>query len=307
MFRQQEIGNKDLSTVVTRHKLIKRIKDEKFDEEKLHGYVLLTQIGAKDFQTAVIDSEDSRLLFFEDYVFSDVNSQEDLIAALKILFESHEYLTAGFWKEVRVSIKNNKFAQVPGALFLEDAAAEYLTFNAALDDQKEAARTCRNKLSDAVTVYAVQLEMLAWMEKMYANTKVNYVHQSAALIEGVLAQASSRQSIPLYVYVDRFKLHILFVKNGKLIYYNQFLIKQFSDYVKYIMLVMNAMGLNQETSPVVLWGYIGKNSPHYQEFVKYVRNVSFGDRPTHIKFGYLFDEVQDHHFFDLFSTYLLTA
>jgi hypothetical protein len=39
--------------------------------------------------------------------------------------------------------------------------------------------------------------------------------------------------------------------------------------------------------------------------VKYIRNVSFGNRPRHITFGYLFDEVQDHHFFDLFSIKLL--
>jgi len=35
--------------VATHHKLIKKIKDEKFDEEKLQQYVLLAQIGAKDF------------------------------------------------------------------------------------------------------------------------------------------------------------------------------------------------------------------------------------------------------------------
>jgi hypothetical protein len=296
-----------LSTVATRHKLIKKIKDEKFDEEKLHRYVLLAQIGAKDFQTAVIDSEDNSLIFFEDYVFSEVNSQDDLQSALQSLFESHEYLTAGFWKEVRISIKNNKFIQVPGSLFLEDAAAEYLTFNAALDTEKESVLTCRNSKTDAVTVYAVQQDMLAWLKKIYANTTVRLVHQSTALIEGVLTLSKSRQPMPLYVYVDRFKLHILFVKDGQLMYYNQFLIKQFTDNVKYIILVMNAMGLKQETNPVVLWGYIGKNSPHYQEFVKYVRNLFFGERPKYLKFGYMFDEVQEHHFFDLFSVYLLSA
>jgi len=59
--------------------------------------------------------------------------------------------------------------------------------------------------------------------------------------------------------------------------------------------------MDQTTSQVILWGYIGKNSPHYQEFYKYIRNVSFAKRPTHLKFSYMFDEVQDHHFFDLLS------
>ena len=296
-----------MSSVATRHKLIKKIKDEKFDEEKLQRYILLTQIGAKDFQVAVIDSDDDRLIFFEDYVFNDVNSQTELQEALQMLFDSHEYLLAGFWKEVKVSIKNNKFIQVPASLFVEAAAAEYLGFNAAIDSDKESVQTCRNAKTDAVTIFAVQNDMLAWLKRVYVNTSVSIFHQSAALIDGVLTTADNREDQPLYVYVDRFKLHILFVKSGKLIYYNQFLIKQFADYVKYIMLVMKAMGMDQETSKVVLWGYIGKNSPHYQEFIKFVRNVSFGNRPAYLKFGYLFDEMQEHHFFDLFSLSLLVS
>lgn len=296
-----------MSAVATRHKLIKKIKDEKFDEEQLHRYTLLAQIGAKDFQTAVIDSEDDRLIFFEDYVLSDINSSDDLHAALKTLFESHENLMAGFWKEVKLSIKNNKFVQVPTALFLEEAAAEFLSFNAVVDPKRETARVCHNRLTDAVTVYAIHNDLQSFLQRTYAHTNVHTFHQSAALIEGVMTHAMERTDEPLYVYVDRFKLHILWVRKGKLVYYNQFLIKQFTDYAKSIMLVMNALGLNQEGTPVVLWGYIGKNSPHYQEFVKYVRNVGFGARPKHIRFGYLFDEVQDHHFFDLFSLHLLTA
>lgn len=296
-----------MSSIATRHKLIKKIKDEKFDEEKLQRYTLLTQIGAKDFQAAVIDNDDNRLIFFEDYVFSEVNSQAELQEALQSLFDSHEYLSAGFWKEVRISIKNNKFIQVPSALFIESAADEYLRFNAIVDPEKESVHICRNSKTDAITIFALQNEPLQWLRKVYVNTTLKLFHQSAALIEGVLTYPSSGASQPLYVYVDRFKLHVLFVQEGKLIYYNQFLIKQFSDYVKYIMLVMKAMGMDQNTSRVVLWGYIGKNSPHYQEFIKYIRNVSFGARPTHVKFGYLFDELQEHHYFDLYTLNLLPA
>ena len=294
-----------MSSIATRHKLIKKIKDEKFEEDKLQRYTLLAQIGAKDFQTAVVDNDDNRLIFFEDYVFSEVNSQAELQSALQSLFDSHEYLSAGFWKEVKISIKNNKFIQVPSSLYIESEAAEYLKFNAVIDHTIESAKASRNTKSDAITIFAVQNDMQEWLNKVYANTQVKLFHQSTALIEGVLTFTQAVNEQPLFVYVDRFKLHVLFVKNGKLIYYNQFQIKQFADYIKYIMLVMKAMGMDQETSRVVLWGYIGKNSPHYQEFIKYVRNVSFGERPKHLKFGYLFDEVQEHHYFDLYSLNLL--
>lgn len=287
-------------------KLIKKIKDDRFDEDNLHQYKLLVQLGVRDLQVAIVDSEDARLVFFEDYVLGDSNSHSELINLYQQLFDSHPVLHAGFWSEVRISIKSSKFAQVPASLFIKEAAAEYLRFNAQLDTEKEEVQICHNHRSDAVTVFAVQKDLISWLNTIYGNTRLSLVHQSAALIEGVLECANINEN-PLYIYVDRFKLHIMAVKEGKLLYYNQFLIKQFSDYVKYIMLVLKGLGMDQNTSQVILWGYIGKNSPHYQEFVKYVRNVGFGSRPSYLKFGYLFDEVQDHHFFDLYSIYLLQS
>lgn len=286
-------------------KLIKKIKDDRFDEENLHQYHLLVQLGVRDFQVAVIDSTDNRILFFEDYVLGDLNSHEELLAQIKVLFDSHPVLQAGFWKDVRVSIKNTKFVQVPAPLFVAEAAAEYLQFNAHLDTTREDILICKQASLPVTTVFAIQKDLHAWLLELYKNTHLYIVHQSAALIEGVLEAAKNSTRKPLYIYVDRFKLHILCVEQGKLIYYNQFLIKQFSDYVKYIMLVLKSLAMDQNTSEVILWGYIGKNSPHYQEFIKYVRNVKFGGRPSVLTFGYLFDEVQEHHFLDLYSIHLL--
>jgi hypothetical protein len=287
------------------YKLIKKIKDEKFDEENLHQYTLLVQLGARDMQLG-ITNPDNRILLFEDYVFNDVKSPGEQLAIVRDLYDNHPLLTAGFWKNVVFSIKSNKFVQVPAALFVETSAAEYLRFNAHIDPTQEDVLFCRNEQLDSITVYAISRELLKWLTGIYTNSSLKFVHQSAALIEGVLRAASARSGAPLYLYVDRFKLHVLAAKDNKLIYYNQFPIKHFADYVKYIMLVLNALGMDQQTSQIVMWGYIGRNSPHYHEFIKYIRNVSFGERPDHLKFGYLFDEVQEHHFFDLYSTHLLS-
>lgn len=287
------------------YKLIKKIKDDRFDEDQIHQYDLLIQLSVRDFQIGIIDCSDGRVLFFEDYVLGDLTSHLELLNLFQTLFESHPVLQAGFWNSVKVSIKNSKFVQVPSSLFVEEAAAEYLKFNAHVDQDKEDVVFCTNTRTDAVTIFAVQKELLSWLKSIYSNTKLHLFHQSSSLIEGVLQFSGQTQKSRLYIYVDRFKLHILSIKNGKLIYYNQFAIKQFSDYVKYIMLVMKGLGMDQQTSEVVLWGYISKNSPHYQEFVKYIRNITFGGRPENLKFGFIFDEVQEHHFFDLFSIHLL--
>lgn len=288
------------------YKLIRKIKDDKFDEENLHQYSLLIQLGARDLQACVVD-ESNRVLLLEDYVFNDVESATQQVNIVKELYDAHPLLMAGFWKSVTFSIKSNKFVQVPAQLFVESSAAEYLRFNAHIDDGKDQILFCRNSKLDSITVYVAPLPLFEWLTSIYQNASLKFIHQSTALIEGVLRIASSQhqKASPLYLYVDRFKMHILAAREGQLIYYNQFPIKHFADYVKYIMLVLTALGMDQKTSQVIMWGYIGKNSPHYHEFIKYIRNVNFGDRPSHLTFGYLFDELQEHHFFDLYSIHLL--
>jgi hypothetical protein len=290
-----------LQTTAVTYKLIKKIRDEQFDEENIHQYALYINIGTRDFQIGVVKDDDSRFLFLEDYVFPNVSSHPELVATLDQLFEAHAFLKAGFWKHIKVSFKNQSFVQVPQALYSEDALTDYLKFNTHINTDQEDFIPVSLKSTQAVTVFAIHKDIKAFLESVYPTITPTFIHQSGVLIEGIMEVAKKRKDNPLYVYIDRFKLHILSAHNGKLIYYNQFAIKQFSDYIKYIMLVMKSLNMDQRTSQVVLWGYIGKNSPHYNEFYKYISNVTFGERPKYLQFSYFFDEAQDHHFFDLYS------
>ncbi|MEX1239470.1 MAG: DUF3822 family protein [Cyclobacteriaceae bacterium] len=294
-----------MQSAALNYKLIKKIKDERFDVEHINQYHLMLHLGARDLQVGVVDSVENKMLLLEDFVFPSLSSQEELQEVLEQLFDDHALLKAAFWKNVKISIKNNRFVQVPEILFVEESKGEYLKFNSRMDEDKECIQSVVNQQSKAATVFTFPKELKEWFKKLYPDTTVVFLHQSAVLIEGVTRVSEHRKDNPLYIYVDRFKLHILSARQGKLIYYNQFVIRQFSEYVKYIMLVMKTLNFSQENSQIVLWGYVGKNSPHYNEFYKYIKNVVFGYRPKHIKFGYMFDEIQDHHFFDLYSMNLI--
>jgi len=180
-----------LQSTAIGYKLIKKIKDDRFDEENIHQYDLLIQLSVRDFQIGIIDYSDGRILFFEDYVLGDLTSHQELLSLFQTLFESHPVLQAGFWHSVKVSIKNNKFVQVPNSLFVEEAAAEYLKFNANIDQEKEEVIFCQNKKNDSVTIFAVQKDLLAWLKQIYSNTKIHLIHQSSALIEGTISLPSS--------------------------------------------------------------------------------------------------------------------
>ncbi len=294
-----------MQTSALTYKLIRKIKDDLFDEEFIDQYHLLINIGTRDFQILVIEPQENKVLLLEDFVLPGLTSNEELLQILDQLFDSHAFLKAGFWKKIKVSVKNQKFVQVPQALYSEESNADYLKFNAPVDSSREESVSTFNPRAQAVTVFAVNTELRDWLNGIYPNNPPTFTHQSAALIEGTLHYAEGRNDNPLYIYVDRFKLHILACEDGKLLYYNQFAIKQFSEYIKYIMLVMKSLDMDQRTSKVVLWGYVGANSPHYHEFYKYISNVTFGDEPDYLSFGYVFDEVPEHHYFDLYSIHLI--
>lgn len=293
-----------MEQVGKRYKLIKNVKDEKFSIDRIDSYTLILQIGIRDFQVAVVDEADNRCLLMEDYVLAPLKSMDEVINALKVIFEAHQILHVGFWKSVKVSVKNQKFSHVPSSLFLSEACEDYLKINCKIDPEGEVFLSYKSLKSEVVTVFAVDKSLYGWLKELYPNSRVDFVHQSAALIEGILEYSTSHKNISMYLYIDRFKMHIVTLKGKSLEYYNQFTIKQFSDYIKYIMLVLKGLRHDQNKSNVVLWGYIGKQSPHYNEFYKFIKTISFGDRPDFLRFGFVFDELQDHHFFDLYNVYL---
>lgn len=293
-----------MKTSTKDYKLFKKIKEEKFEVDQLHNYSLNLLLGNRDFQVSVIDNRDNRCLLIEDFIISSVDSYASLINVFEDIFDNHHLLKAGFWSSVKVGFKSNKFSLVPASLFDPDSVFDYLKFNCKVSREYDKLLYYAHSESEAVNSFAVNKRLYDWIESLYPDKELTYIHQSSSLIEGVLAELENYPKDSIFIYVDRFKLHIIASKDNKLEYYNQFAIKKFADYIKYIMTVLKGLDRDQRSSNIVLWGYLGKQSKHYNEFAKYIKNISFGSRPIRLKYGYLFDELQDHQYFDLYNVHL---
>ena len=171
-----------MSTTTAGYKLIKKVKDAKFDIENLHQYNLLLQLGVRDLQVAVIDSSSNRALLLEDFVLPPVKTYSELKEVLAALFEEHHLLTAGFWKTVKISIKNNKFSLVPSSLFVKEAVTDYLKLNSRINTASEEVLYYKHIQSDSVCVFAVSKTLAEWFRSLYPNAEVGFIHQSSALI-----------------------------------------------------------------------------------------------------------------------------
>ena len=286
------------------YKLVRKIKDEKFDVEQLHQYGLSMQVGIRDFQFCITDVETNTCLLLEDYVLENVKTIKTRLKILASLFENHHLLMAGFWKSVKLSIKSHKFSLVPSSHFVEESKRDYLLLNCEINDAIDDVYYYKHISSNAVNIFAADKRLVKWMRSLYPSKKLQVVHQGSALIEGILRYDDHTKDKTVFCIVDRGILHVFVSENQKLHYYNQFAVKESKDYLKYIMLVFREFELSQRKQKVIVWGNIKQNSEHFELLTRYIGNISFGSKPSYLKFSYVFDEIPDHQNFDLFSVYL---
>ncbi|MCR9254140.1 MAG: DUF3822 family protein [bacterium] len=285
-------------------KLVKKIKDEKFDVDNLHHYSLSLQVGIRDFQLCVTDTRDNKCLILEDYRIENVKTINTRLKVLHSLFDNHHLLLAGFWNSIKLSLKTHKFSLVPSSHFLKDNVSDYLVINSEIKKNIEEVTYYKHIGSDAVNVFAADKKLVNWIQSLYPKKKIQVIQQGSAFIEGVLRYDDHTHEKTMFCLIDAGILHMVVTMNQKLQYYNQFAVRKSNDYLKYMMLVFKELGLSQKNSKVLVWGNIKHQSQHIELLNKYIRDVSFGSKPSYLNFGYQFDEIMDHQYFDVFSIFL---
>lgn len=279
-------------------------KAESFDVDELHNYSLSMLIGIRDMQIAITNSSDNSLKILEDYSLEGVKSVNTRIEAINKLFHEHTLLEAGFWSSVKICVKTHKFALVPQSVFAPEAVFDYLSVNSEIRTKSEDVKYYKHIASDSVNVFAADRKLLTWLEETYPSQSVQLVHQGSALIEGILKYDDHSHEKMMFCHLDQGILHVVVTLKQKILYYNQFAVRESQDYLKFIMLVFKEQQLSQKTTKLIVWGSIKQNSPHVELLRKYIRNISFGGRPTYLKTSFEFDEIPDHQYFDLLNIYL---
>ena len=252
----------------------------------------------------VTDPRRNRCLLIEDFKFELDPNGRHITEILNSIFDNHHLLMAGFWNNIKLSVKNKKFTLISAPLFSKDSLYDYLTLSCPINQDQENLYYYKHHNTDAVNVFAADKELLDWLGSIYKKLNIQVIHQGSAIIEGVLKNDDHSHEKSMFIFVDRGMLHIMVAQNKKLLYYNQFAAKSTNEALRYIFLVMKALRLSQQSSKVLLWGNISGKSALFKALYKYIRNISFGNKPKYLSFNYMFDELYDHQYFDLYSMYL---
>ncbi len=293
-----------METLISNFTLNQKVKDDVFDVDLIAQYILSLQLGNDSFRFCVVDSVFKKCLWLEDYNFQPVFSAEQTINQLEQIYDEHQVLRAGFWKDIRLSFRNQNFTLVPNVLFKSQNASDYLKVsNGHYIPDKDV--FYHHHASDGfVNVFKADHKVLEWFNSAYSSRDIHPLHQNSSFIEGVIQQKLSFNERAMFISIEKNYITIVIRQEKQIEFCNTFTYQNEQDFVYYVMLVMDGLQLNPDECKVILLGEIVDKSPVFSNLFKYVRNISLGNRPTHLRFSYRFDEVLEQRYFDLYNIYL---
>lgn len=291
-------------TAKSNFRLVKKIRTESFNSEKLPSYALCLHVGIRDFQVCVINKQTNGCLLLEDYKLENIRTINTRLEAIANIIDHNAILGANLWDSIKLTFKTHKFSLVPSTHFTPAAASDYLALNSEIKTKIEEVYYYKHIAGNAVNIFACDRKVIAWAKKKYPHKSIQVTHQGSALIEGILKYDDHSHDKTMFSYFDRGILHLAVTQNHKLLYYNQFAVRKSDEALKYIMLVFKELNMSPKSSSLIVWGLLKNNAPQIDLLKKYIRNISFGTKPNFLKFSTEFEELDDHRYFDLYSIFL---
>ena len=286
-------------------RLTQKVKDEQFDIDRIAYYHLSLQIGASRLRFCIHDLQKNRCLWLEDYTLEPQESAEFQLPSVQEIFETHPILQAGYWKEITISFVNRKFSLIPASLFQEENREDYLRPVTSIDSTTEQVLHFKHIGADIINVFPAPYAYTQWFKSRYPNKTLRMVHNTSALIEGALRNSEpAGMAKKMFLNIEENHVTVLVTRGKVLEFCNIFPYTNESDFIYFVMFVIDELKMNPEVDATVVWGELMPDSKLYDKLFKYIRNISFGQRPSLLSYSYHFDEVLDHRYFDLYCAHL---
>ena len=143
-----------------------------------------------------------------------------------------------------------------------------------------------------------------WLQKkardFWPNVKI--LHFSSALIESLSINLKNKTSAKnLLINVRSGCFDVVYFVDNKLHFFNSFDFRTKEDFIYFLLITIDQLGLNPEKVELLLMGEIDSSDENYQMVHKYIKYFSFIERNNNYGYSYVLDELMSHKYFALFN------
>lgn len=279
--------------------------DDSFTIHSSRNYCLSILVARHSFSYCISRSEDNVVLGLETYNFTISDTHvparidvKEWCEQLTMLLGSLESLKKSF-RQVHIAMENPKSTLVPKALFEEMDKNIWLTFNHPVVDN-EVCRADELPPAEAILLYAVPAEILSVLTTTFPEATV--FNASGQLINSLLyaTRAAARDGV-LYAHVQGAWVELVYLEEGQPKFFNIFSYQTREDLAYYVIFVIEQLGLNPDTTVLVLLGDIERESDHFELLYRYIRNIRLIDNSIMLESGQIADGIPFHKYFSLLN------
>lgn len=279
--------------------------DDSFSIHSSRNYCLSILVARHSFSYCISRPADNFVLGLETHSFpvsdthlpasGDVRVWSNQLTAL---LGSLESLKKSFLK-VRIAVEYAKSTLVPEALYAEADNDLWITFNHPVAGYEN----CRTDLlpsAAAMMLYAFPGGILSVLSTAFPVAEI--YNASGQLIRSLLSatKEAARDGV-LYAHVKGSLLELVYLEEGKLKFFNIFSYHTREDLAYYVIFVIEQLGLNPDTTVLVLLGDIEQESDHYELLYRYIRNIRLIDDSIMLQSGQITGGIPFHTYFNLIN------
>ncbi len=274
--------------------------DKSFHKKNELSYQLYIELSLNGLQQTILDVTTKTFIGIEEYIFTDVFNEHDLVPVLEEIINTNPLYQLNF-KNISLAYNNNRATLIPNAIFEANKLAEYHKFNFSVVAQDDYFSDQLINLS-AANIYSLPKSIIAPFERL---STINIKHVSSPFIEAALIDSKANNTLSsVTVNVLKSSLQVAIIKNQKLALYNSFSYQTSEDFLYFLLFVLDQQNINNEEAIITVYGAIDKNGELYSALHQYIQTIHFGERTKNLKFSYILEDVPTHKYHTLFNQFL---
>ncbi len=273
--------------------------DKSFKESQTRNYSLSIQLNINELVFSVYNIEKNKFIALESYTFSDNDGYDKLPSILGRILNNRPSFAFPY-HSVFFMIDNTFSTLIPQTLFDEEKKNLYLGFNQPFQENSRIVFDSLKNI-DAVNVYYLSNLVAGKARDFWPNVKV--MHFSSALLESLainFKNKADKNNVMVNVRTDC--LDIVYFTDNKLTFYNSFNYRTKEDFIYFLLITIDQLGLNPETVELLLSGNIDPSDENYNMIRQYIKDFKFIGRNDSYGYSFVLDEVLDHIYYVLFNS-----
>jgi len=276
-----------------------QITDESFSQGMVKNTLLMIVAERGRLLYSIVDQDRNKAVVLKEYQLlnEDENDGEYLPGFFSRILEEDELLSALQPDQVLLSVFSQQQTLIPNPLYSKDHLEEMLGITNSLNDGLDLYAD-EITSANAHIVYAVSVNLLKEIGDQFKNAIL--FHGAKAVIESQLRLNKLESNSKVAVFVRNNYFDVVITKGKELKLFNSYPYQSSEDLMYYLLFTMEQLQLNPDQTTVTCYGEIEKISSHWMLARKYIRNISFGEKPEGITYSYGFEKFSTHKYYSLF-------